>query len=145
MTIPKIYGADIKLRPYEESDLAEIFALRSSPNASAYVNGMPFDRKTTWDRMARNVGLWQLTGLGYWVIACSRTNIALGEIGFTRLIRDKNHEPEAVPEMVGFCLPSIKERALPQRRRSWRFSGLMPREEPIFNAASIRRIWPPSG
>jgi len=90
------------LRDLELRDLDYFLNFFSDPEASQHVGG-PSGTEDTWRRMLAGAGLWQLTGLGMWVVTEPGAERAIGHVGFFDFLRDCD-PPIAGDVEVGWIL-----------------------------------------
>ncbi len=78
--VPRITTPRLLLRAFRASDLdvfAESFA---DPIAAQFVGGV-VDRRAAWRMLATGVGLWVLTGGGWWAVEMLETGKLVGTVG----------------------------------------------------------------
>jgi RimJ/RimL family protein N-acetyltransferase len=79
---PMIETERLVLRPFDDNDLAEYFAIMDTPEVRASLL-LPdtFNEYTAWDQMAAFAGQWTLRGTGQWAVVLKTTNELIGRCG----------------------------------------------------------------
>jgi RimJ/RimL family protein N-acetyltransferase len=91
--------ARLRLRPYQESDLAAQAAILGDARVTRYVGGTPLSREEAWRRMLCGPSLWSLLGYGYWAVERRDIGEMIGFMGFADFKRDMKPSIEGLPEM----------------------------------------------
>lgn len=78
--VPRVTTARLELRPFRATDLDALAICLADEEASAFVGGVS-DRRAAWRTLATGVGLWVLTGGGWWGIEMRETGELVGTMG----------------------------------------------------------------
>lgn len=104
MHAPTLETERLILRAHAPADLDDCVAMWADPDVVRQIGGgRPSTAEETWARLLRNVGLWPMTGLGYWVIRERDTDRFVGEAGFGDFKRDLTPSLAGAPE-AGWAL-----------------------------------------
>ena len=95
---PTLETPRLRLRAHTADDFADYAALWAAPEVVRYIGGEPSSRQTSWARLLRQVGHWQLLGFGYWLAHDKATGRLVGEVGFANFERDIDPPLGAIPE-----------------------------------------------
>lgn len=110
--IPVIETERLILREHRADDLDAYTALWSDADVVRYIGGQPLDRQECWARILRFRGMWEVIGLGFWIIEERQTGRLIGEAG----VMDKKRliEPplDGTIEAGWAFLPSAQGRGL---------------------------------
>ncbi len=96
MTAPRLDTARLILRPHRVEDFPAMAAMWGDPQVTRFILDTPASSETTWSRLLRYAGHWQMLGFGYWALECRTTGAFLGEAGLADYRR--SFEP---PEQIG--------------------------------------------
>ncbi|MBY9066000.1 GNAT family N-acetyltransferase [Hyphomonas sp. WL0036] len=99
MKAPTLETARLILRGAEPRDIDAAATMWGSEAVTRFIGGKPRSRQDAWFALLRGVGLWEMKGFGYWVVADKQTDAYLGEAGFADfergLPKELIHGPEA--------------------------------------------------
>lgn len=120
MKAPTLETERLVLRGAEPRDIDAAAAMWGSDEVTRFIGGKPRTRQDAWFALLRGVGLWEMKGFGYWVVADRQTDAYLGEAGFADfergLPKELIHGPEAgwafSPQMWGKGLATEAVRAI---------------------------------
>lgn len=101
---PLLTTERLLLRGHTLSDFEPLHAMRTDPQVYRYISGKPATPQESWFRLLRSRGMWELLGLGYWVVTDRASGEVLGEMGFGDFRRPMADAPEG-PEN-GWALTS---------------------------------------
>ncbi|MDD2867501.1 GNAT family N-acetyltransferase [Neomegalonema sp.] len=96
--IPKIETERLILDAHQAGDLADHAAIWADPEAMRHVLGSVSDLQTSWFRILRHAGLWQVLGYGFWALREKATGRYVGDIGFQDARRPLDPPLEPAPE-----------------------------------------------
>ena len=91
------------LRPPQQADFDDTYAMWSDINVVRHVTGVAFTREEAWARVLRSAGHWALMGFGYWVVSEKRSGKFIGEVGFGQYKRGIDPAFDEAPE-IGWML-----------------------------------------
>jgi len=91
------------LRPPQQTDFEDIYAMWSDLAVVRHVTGVAFTREEAWARVLRSAGHWALMGFGYWVVSEKRSGKFVGEVGFGQFKRGIDPSFDEAPE-IGWML-----------------------------------------
>jgi RimJ/RimL family protein N-acetyltransferase len=80
------------LRPFEETDLDELWALYSDPEVVRYLSSGLLGREETAVRLRRMMGHWQAQGYGIWAVIRKEDRRFIGRCGIANVHDDEEHE-----------------------------------------------------
>ena len=78
--IPRVDTARLTLRGFRATDLDAFAAYFADPVAAEFVGGI-VDRRAAWRMLATGVGLWMMTGGGWWAVEMRATGELVGTVG----------------------------------------------------------------
>lgn len=78
---PRIETDRLILRSFRRDDFESCFALWSDPVVVRHIGNVPSTPEDVWQRLARNLGHWALTGFGFWAIEHKETGQHIGDCG----------------------------------------------------------------
>ena len=78
--VPRITTPRLLLRAVRTSDLDVFASSFADPIAAEFVGGV-VDRRAAWRMLATGVGLWVLTGGGWWAVEMRETGHLVGTVG----------------------------------------------------------------
>jgi len=93
------------LRGHNIDDFEESASMWSDQTVVKHITGSPSSRSTSWTRLLRYAGLWDLLGFGYWVVEAKSDGRFIGEVGFADFKREMTPSIEGIPE-AGWVLKS---------------------------------------
>lgn len=82
MIIPTLETKRLRLRAWQESDMAVYIAMCADPQVMRYVTGKPMTRQEAWRHGAYIIGHWQLRGYGHWALEHKESGEFIGRAGF---------------------------------------------------------------
>jgi len=91
------------LRPPQQADFDDIYAMWSDINVVRHVTGNAFTKEEAWARLLRSAGHWSLMGFGYWVVSEKHSGRFVGEVGFGQFKRGIDPAFDEAPE-IGWML-----------------------------------------
>jgi RimJ/RimL family protein N-acetyltransferase len=103
--VPLIETARLRLRAFEERDLAPQGESLRDLSVMRHLGGQPLGREDVWRRMLSGLGLWAMYGYGYWVAEAREDGRYLGQVGFADYKRDIEPSIEGEPEMGWIFAP----------------------------------------
>lgn len=103
MTAPRLDTARLILRPHRVEDFPAMAAMWGDPQVTRFILATPASPETTWSRLLRYAGHWQMLGYGYWALECRATGAFLGEAGLADYRRSLD-PPEAIAPEAGWVL-----------------------------------------
>jgi RimJ/RimL family protein N-acetyltransferase len=101
--VPSLDTERLTMRGHAQGDFDEYKTMWGDPKVTRHIGGRPFSREECWTRLLRNVGHWQLSGFGYWIVRERGSGRFVGEVGFADLRRELEPSIEGVPE-IGWVL-----------------------------------------
>lgn len=78
--VPRVTTPRLVLRGFHTDDFESFAEAFADPIAAQFVGGVA-DRRAAWRMMATGVGLWALTGGGWWAIEMRDTGAIVGTVG----------------------------------------------------------------
>lgn len=105
---PVLETSRLILRPPQQSDFNDIYAMWSDIDVVRHVTGIAFTQEEAWARLLRSAGHWALMGFGYWVVSEKHSGTFLGEVGFGQYKRGIDPSFDATPE-IGWMLTSAAQ------------------------------------
>lgn len=78
--VPRVTTARLELRSFRTTDLDALAICLADEEASEFVGGVS-DRRAAWRTLATGVGLWVLTGGGWWGVEMRETGELVGTMG----------------------------------------------------------------
>lgn len=78
--VPRVATPRLLLRGFRASDLDVFAASFGDPVTAQFVGGV-VDRRAAWRMLATGVGLWTLTGTGWWAVEEVATGELVGTVG----------------------------------------------------------------
>jgi len=84
----------------------------ANPETTRFIGGTPSSPEESWARLLRNVGHWQLTGYGFWVVRDKRSGRFVGEVGLKQFRRGLDPAFEQLPEIGWVLAPGNGGRGL---------------------------------
>lgn len=78
--VPRITTPRLLLRAFRTADLDVFASSFADPVAAEFVGGV-VDRRAAWRMLATGVGLWVLTGGGWWAVEMRETGHFVGTVG----------------------------------------------------------------
>ncbi|HEX5184865.1 MAG TPA: GNAT family N-acetyltransferase [Allosphingosinicella sp.] len=103
--VPVIETPRLRLRAFNQDDLAIWAPVMADPEVARYLGGHPFSREETWRRILSSTGAWSLLGYGYWAVERKGEGDPIGQIGFADFKRDMRPSIEGLPEMGWIFAP----------------------------------------
>ncbi|WP_323042059.1 GNAT family N-acetyltransferase [Gemmobacter sp.] len=103
MIAPRLETARLILRAHRVQDYPDMAAMWGDANVTRFILGAPATPETTWSRLLRYAGHWQLLGHGYWALECRATGAFLGEAGLADYHRSFD-PPETIGPEAGWVL-----------------------------------------
>ena len=79
VSVPRLLTPRLRLREYQSRDFDAFAAHLADPLATAYVGAV--DRHTAWRIFGCGVGLWLLSGTGWWAVELRATGEMVGVVG----------------------------------------------------------------
>jgi RimJ/RimL family protein N-acetyltransferase len=110
MPAPRLETDRLILRGHRPEDFAESFGLWSNPEVVRHISGKPSAEQEAWARLLRYAGLWDLLGLGFWLVEEKATGRFLGEAGFAINRRDIDASARDNPEVGWVIAPPAQGR-----------------------------------
>jgi RimJ/RimL family protein N-acetyltransferase len=110
MPAPRLETDRLILRAHRPEDLADSFAMWSDPEVVRYITGHPSTEQEAWARLLRFAGLWDLLGLGYWLVEEKATGRFLGQAGFAINRREIDASARDDPEIGWVMAPAAQGR-----------------------------------
>ena len=101
--IPRLETPRLILRAHPLYDFPAMAAMWADPEVTRFILGPPATPETTWARLMRYAGHWQMLGYGYWAVECRETGTFLGEVGLADWRRALD-PPEAPAPEAGWVL-----------------------------------------
>jgi len=98
----------LELRPHAASDYDDMLALWSDPAVTRFIGGKPSTEDEVWARLLRYGGLWNLFGLGYWVVRERSNGAFVGELGFAHFRRRLGPDFDDAPEAGWALSPQVQ-------------------------------------
>ncbi|WP_172296058.1 GNAT family N-acetyltransferase [Pseudoruegeria sp. HB172150] len=95
--VPVLETERLTLRGHRLDDFESSAALWADPEVVRYITGKPLPRDTSWHRLLRYVGHWDLLGYGYWVVE-DRDGRFIGEVGLADYHRNLDIDVAGIPE-----------------------------------------------
>jgi ribosomal-protein-alanine N-acetyltransferase len=80
------------LRPFEETDLDDLWALYSDPEVVRYLSSGLLGREETAVRLRRMMDHWQAHGYGIWAVIRKEDRRFIGRCGIANVHDDEEHE-----------------------------------------------------
>jgi RimJ/RimL family protein N-acetyltransferase len=102
-SVPSLDSERLTMRGHALEDFDDYTAMWGDPKVTRHIGGRPLSREECWTRLLRNVGHWQLSGFGYWLVRERASGRFVGEVGFADLKRDLEPSVEGLPE-IGWVL-----------------------------------------
>jgi RimJ/RimL family protein N-acetyltransferase len=103
--VPILETPRLRLRAFNEQDLAAWATTMGDPEVVRYLGGTPFAREDTWRRILMSTGVWTVFGYGYWAVERKDGGDLIGQAGFADFKRDMQPSIEGVPEMGWIFAP----------------------------------------
>jgi RimJ/RimL family protein N-acetyltransferase len=97
--VPILETPRLRLRAFEEGDLAAWARTMADPTVVRHLGGTPFGREDTWRRILSAGGAWPMLGYGYWAVERKQGGDLIGQVGFADFKRDMSPSIEGLPEM----------------------------------------------
>lgn len=107
MKAPTLETERLVLRGAEPRDIDAAAAMWGSEEVTRYIGGKPRTRQDAWFALLRGVGLWEMKGFGYWVVADKATDKYIGEAGFADFERGLPESLIAGPEAGWAFMPAL--------------------------------------
>lgn len=85
---PRLDTARLVLRPPKLSDFDAYAAYWREPEVVRYISAAPVLREEAWEKLLRQVGLWELLGFGFFAVEDKASGCFVGSVGFQDLRRD---------------------------------------------------------
>lgn len=79
--IPRLDTPRLILRAHTLDDFPAMAAMWADPEVTRFILGAPATPETTWARLMRYAGHWQMLGFGYWAVECRETGAFFGDVG----------------------------------------------------------------
>ncbi|MBL0195912.1 MAG: GNAT family N-acetyltransferase [Myxococcales bacterium] len=80
LLVPRVATPRLLLRGFRKGDLDVLAASFGDPESAQFVGGV-VDRRGAWRLLAIGVGLWTLTGTGWWAVEEVATGELVGTVG----------------------------------------------------------------
>ena len=93
--VPELPTDRLILRGHRREDFADSAAMWAEPGVVKYIMGSPSTHEQSWARLQRYLGMWALSGFGFWVVTRREDGEFLGEVGLADFQRDTQ------PQMLG--------------------------------------------
>lgn len=103
MTAPRLDTKRLILRAHRAEDYPGMVAMWGDAQVTRFILGAPASPETTWSRLLRYAGHWQMLGFGYWALECRETGAFLGEAGLAEYRRSFD-PPERIGPEAGWVL-----------------------------------------
>src|SRR5476651_461183 len=94
------------LRAHRVDDFEAIATQWADPDVVKYIGGTPSSRETSWSRLLRYPGHWQMMGCGYWAVSL-KDGTFVGEIGLADYQRDMSPSLAGLAEMGWVISPAF--------------------------------------
>jgi RimJ/RimL family protein N-acetyltransferase len=93
--IPRLDTPRLILRAHTLQDFPAMAAMWADAEVTRFILGPPATHETTWARLMRYAGHWQMLGFGYWAVECRDTGAFFGDVGLAdwRRIYDPPEDP----------------------------------------------------
>lgn len=108
--IPTLETERMFLRPHRLEDFEDYTDFWGDPTVTRFIGGVPMSRESSWGRMLRVRGMWQLMGFGFLAIEEKATGRFLGETGFQDMRREFRPSIEGTLETGWALIPSVHGR-----------------------------------
>ena len=95
---PRLETARLILRAHRLTDFPAMAAMWGDPEVTRFILGPPATPETTWARLMRYAGHWQMLGYGYWAMECRETGAFFGDVGLADWHRALDPPEPAAPE-----------------------------------------------
>ena len=109
--IPRLEPPRLILRAHTLDDFPAMAAMWADPEVTRFILGPPATPETTWARLMRYAGHWQMLGFGYWAVECRETGAFFGDVGLADWRRAFDPPEDAAPAAT---LPADAEPAAPE-------------------------------
>lgn len=100
---PRLETPRLVLRAHRLEDFSPMAAMWGDPEVTRFILGPPASPETTWARLMRYAGHWQMLGFGYWAVECRETGAYFGDVGLADWHRAFD-PPEAFLPEAGWVL-----------------------------------------
>lgn len=98
MTIPTLETARLRLRGHYPADLVAFLTMWQQPSFYQFLGGAPQSEEDVWTKMLRHVGLWSISGYGFWAVEEKATGQFIGAVGFGEWQRNIEPSLKGWPE-----------------------------------------------
>lgn len=95
---PRLDTPRLILRAHRLDDFPAMAAMWGDPAVTRFILGPPATAETTWARLMRYAGHWQVLGFGYWAVECRETGAFLGDVGLADWHRGFDPPEPFIPE-----------------------------------------------
>lgn len=108
VTAPSLETDRLRLRAHTRTDFADSAALWANPDVVRHITGVPSTEDVSWARLTRYMGMWALSGFGYWVVEDKETSQFLGEVGIADFRRPIDPPIAGLPEAGWVMTPKAQ-------------------------------------
>ncbi|MGI4872763.1 MAG: GNAT family N-acetyltransferase [Janthinobacterium lividum] len=98
MTIPILETERLLLRANQATDLPAFLAMWQQPEFYTFLGGQPASEDEVWTKLLRHLGMWHLTGYGFWGVEEKATGRFIGAVGFAEWQRNLTPSLKGFPE-----------------------------------------------
>lgn len=110
--VPVLHTERLVLREHRPDDLDTYTELWADPEVVRFISGQPLDRQECWARILRFRGMWEVIGLGFWIVQERQTGMLIGEAGIMDKKRQIEPPLDGTIEAGWAFLPSAQGRGL---------------------------------